>query len=39
MRRKGDLPSKICPVCERPFNWRARWKNQWDQIVYCSKKC
>ena len=36
-RKKSDLPTKICPVCERPFSWRARWKHQWDQIVYCSK--
>ena len=38
-RKKSDLPSKICPVCDRPFSWRARWKNQWDEIVYCSKRC
>ena len=22
MRKKGDLPSKVCPVCGRPFDWR-----------------
>ncbi|WOJ93275.1 DUF2256 domain-containing protein [Congregibacter variabilis] len=32
-------PEKICPVCERPFHWRARWKNNWEQIVYCSRRC
>ncbi|MEM9908210.1 MAG: DUF2256 domain-containing protein, partial [Cyanobacteria bacterium P01_D01_bin.44] len=21
-RSKSDLPSKICPVCQRPFTWR-----------------
>ncbi|MEE4280170.1 MAG: DUF2256 domain-containing protein [Halieaceae bacterium] len=30
---------KVCPVCERPFHWRARWKNNWDKIVYCSRRC
>ncbi|MEO1079320.1 MAG: DUF2256 domain-containing protein [Pseudomonadota bacterium] len=30
---------KICPVCERPFHWRARWKDNWDEIVYCSRRC
>ncbi|MFK7828982.1 MAG: DUF2256 domain-containing protein [Congregibacter sp.] len=30
---------KQCPVCERPFHWRARWKNNWDEIVYCSRRC
>ena len=38
-RKKSDLPTKVCPVCERPFSWRARWKHQWDEIVYCSKRC
>jgi hypothetical protein len=30
---------KICPVCERPFHWRARWKNNWQEVVYCSRRC
>ncbi len=38
-RKKADFPSKICPVCERPFSWRARWKHQWEAIVYCSERC
>ena len=24
MKRKSDLPQKTCPVCERPFSWRAK---------------
>lgn len=39
MRKKSDLPSKICPVCERPFVWRKKWERDWDQVVYCSKRC
>ncbi|WP_081443921.1 DUF2256 domain-containing protein [Luminiphilus syltensis] len=39
MRKKRDLPSKICPICGRPFTWRARWKNNWDEVVYCSRRC
>lgn len=39
MHKKSDLPTKVCPVCERPFAWRARWKNNWDEVVYCSRKC
>ena len=39
MRKKSDLPSKVCPVCGLPFSWRARWKNNWDEVVYCSRKC
>ncbi|MEM9757728.1 MAG: DUF2256 domain-containing protein [Pseudomonadota bacterium] len=29
----------MCPVCERPFHWRARWKDNWDAVVYCSRRC
>ena len=33
---KSDLPTKVCPVCDRPFAWRAKWKLNWDSVVYCS---
>ncbi|MCK0713612.1 DUF2256 domain-containing protein [Chromohalobacter sarecensis] len=23
--RKPHLPTKICPVCQRPFTWRKKW--------------
>ncbi|EGQ7741428.1 DUF2256 domain-containing protein, partial [Vibrio parahaemolyticus] len=22
---KSHLPTKLCPVCERPFSWRKKW--------------
>ncbi|MDG1880823.1 MAG: DUF2256 domain-containing protein [Schleiferiaceae bacterium] len=34
-----NLPSKICIVCDRPFNWRKKWKKNWDDVKYCSQKC
>ncbi|TRW23684.1 DUF2256 domain-containing protein [Flavobacterium zepuense] len=37
--KKQDLPEKLCPVCQRPFNWRKKWERNWDKVVYCSKKC
>ncbi|MBE1300390.1 MAG: DUF2256 domain-containing protein [Alteromonadaceae bacterium] len=37
--RKQHLPSKVCPVCERPFNWRKKWRNNWENVKYCSKRC
>ncbi|MDB9736613.1 DUF2256 domain-containing protein [Candidatus Pelagibacter sp.] len=37
--KKENLPSKICPVCKRPFVWRKKWKLNWDKVKYCSKKC
>ena len=37
--KKDNLPSKICPVCNIPFDWRKKWKLNWGQVKYCSKKC
>ncbi|MEE2736345.1 MAG: DUF2256 domain-containing protein [Pseudomonadota bacterium] len=39
MRRKTDLPTKICPVCRRAFRWRKKWERVWDNVKYCSKGC
>ncbi|MBL7755000.1 MAG: DUF2256 domain-containing protein [Chitinophagaceae bacterium] len=36
---KTHLPEKICPVCQRPFNWRKKWKLNWTTVIYCSEKC
>ncbi len=36
---KRDLPQKICPVCNRSFAWRKKWKKDWQQVRYCSEKC
>ncbi|MEO0819849.1 MAG: DUF2256 domain-containing protein [Pseudomonadota bacterium] len=38
-RKKADLPSKICPVCDRPFAWRKKWEKVWDEVRYCSERC
>ncbi|AEF03154.1 DUF2256 domain-containing protein [Alteromonas sp. KS69] len=37
--KKSDLPSKMCPVCNRLFTWRKKWEKNWDNVVYCSKRC
>ncbi|MDA9360692.1 DUF2256 domain-containing protein [Flavobacteriaceae bacterium] len=37
--KKTNLPTKICPSCERPFSWRKKWERDWEQVIYCSKKC
>lgn len=31
--------SKICLNCGRDFEWRAKWKDCWDEVKYCSKAC
>ena len=38
-QNKRYLPSKICRVCDRPFTWRKKWRSNWDEVKYCSKKC
>ena len=40
MGRKPN-ETKICPVCNRPFENRKKWESRglWDQIVYCSERC
>ncbi|NQX89274.1 MAG: DUF2256 domain-containing protein [Halioglobus sp.] len=37
--KKRDLPRKTCPVCGRSFLWRRRWRRNWDQVRFCSKRC
>lgn len=39
MKRKSDLPVKVCPVCGRPFRWRKRWARNWPAVRYCSERC
>ena len=39
MRKKGDLPSKPCAACGRPFTWRKKWAKVWDEVLYCSDRC
>ncbi|NCJ05705.1 DUF2256 domain-containing protein [Synechococcales cyanobacterium C] len=38
-RSKSELPTKICPVCQRPFTWRKKWANCWEEVRYCSQRC
>ncbi|MFM7096244.1 MAG: DUF2256 domain-containing protein [Gemmataceae bacterium] len=34
-----NIPSKICPACNRPFTWRKKWEKVWNDVKYCSNKC
>ena len=35
--KKGDLPSKTCVCCGRPFTWRKKWESCWDEVRHvCS---
>ncbi|QTD56824.1 DUF2256 domain-containing protein [Parasphingorhabdus cellanae] len=37
--KKQHLPQKICATCDRPFTWRKKWKDTWEDVKYCSKRC
>ena len=37
--KKDQLPSKICIICKRPFNWRKKWSKVWNEVKYCSNAC
>ncbi len=37
--KKSDLPTKICPFCQRPFAWRKKWERCWEEVKYCSERC
>ncbi|MGA0845062.1 MAG: DUF2256 domain-containing protein [Luteolibacter sp.] len=36
---KAQLPSKICVVCGRSFDWRKKWEECWQDVRYCSDRC
>jgi hypothetical protein len=36
---KSNLPKKICIVCQRPFTWRKKWQDCWDEVKYYSERC
>jgi hypothetical protein len=39
MPHHTDRPTKVCPVCGRPFQWRKKWKDVWEEVRYCSDRC
>jgi hypothetical protein len=39
MPHHADRPTKICPACGRPFQWRKKWKAVWEEVRYCSERC
>jgi hypothetical protein len=34
-----ERATKVCPVCGRPFQWRKKWKDVWEEVRYCSERC
>jgi hypothetical protein len=36
---RADRPTRVCAVCGRPFQWRRKWKDVWQDVRYCSERC
>jgi hypothetical protein len=36
---KSYLPQKNCERCGKPFTWRKKWMNNWEEVRYCSDAC
>jgi hypothetical protein len=36
---KRVLPEKTCAICKLPFTWRKKWRNNWEEVKYCSERC
>lgn len=39
MKKKADLPTKICASCGLPFTWRKKWAASWSDVKFCSERC
>lgn len=39
MRKKSDLPTKLCATCGLPFAWRRKWARDWEAVRHCSDRC
>ena len=39
MRKKQDLPAKLCACCGLPFTWRKKWERDWEAVKFCSDRC
>ena len=33
------IPDKVCQACGRTIEWRKKWKNDWEDVRYCSSRC
>ncbi|MGV8955229.1 MAG: DUF2256 domain-containing protein [Cypionkella sp.] len=39
MRKKSELPVKVCVTCGLPFTWRKKWARDWEAVKHCSDRC
>ncbi|OUV02669.1 MAG: hypothetical protein CBC42_07845 [Betaproteobacteria bacterium TMED82] len=38
-KKKSNLPKKICDRCGKIMEWRKSWRNNWENVKYCSDRC
>ncbi|MEI8405640.1 MAG: DUF2256 domain-containing protein [Actinomycetes bacterium] len=38
-KTKNGFAPKVCQACGLPFEWRAKWRNTFDEVRYCSMRC
>ena len=31
--------NKICQNCNLPMEYRKKWRNNWSEVKFCSKRC
>jgi hypothetical protein len=37
--KKGELPTLPCQQCGLPMNYRAKWRDLWPNVKFCSDRC
>ncbi|MFM9100072.1 MAG: DUF2256 domain-containing protein [Cyanobium sp.] len=36
---RADRPTRVCAGWGRPFQWRRKGKDVWQEVRYCSERC
>lgn len=36
---RPDREPRTCVVCGRTIEWRRKWRDDWESVKYCSKRC
>lgn len=36
---RPETSEKICATCGRPFAWRRKWRDDWQEVRHCGAAC
>lgn len=39
MKGNTSPPAKTYTTCGREFTWRRKWRLNWNNVLYCSRRC